>query len=187
MVIMPEKAVQIPEGVEVKEEGSSLVVKGPKGELSREFKNPKIKTEVKAGQVRFSSKEKRRKTLALLGTWAAHMRNMVTGVTKGWEARLKVVYSHFPIKLAQEGDRVMIQNFMGERKPRTAAIVGETKVELKKDEIVLTGINKEEVGQTAANIELAAKVIGYDRRVFQDGCHLVQKCSPVEEPQGGSE
>lgn len=182
---MPEKTVQIPDGVEVKLEGNSLVVRGPRGELSREFRDPRIRTEVKPDNVRFSSEIKRRKVLALLGTWAAHSRNMITGVTNGWEARLKVVYSHFPIKLGQEGDKVLIQNFMGERKPRVASIIGETKVELKKDEIILTGINKEEVGQTAANIELAAKVTGYDRRVFQDGCHLAQKCKPIEQDEEG--
>jgi large subunit ribosomal protein L6 len=183
---MPEKTVQTPEGVEVKLEGSSLVVRGPKGELSREFRNPKIRTEIKAGQVRFSTEEKRRRTLALLGTWAAHLRNMITGVTKGWEARMKVVYSHFPIKLGQEGDRVLIQNFMGERKPRIAIIVGETKIELKKDEIVISGINKEEVGQTCGNLESITKVRGYDRRVFQDGIYILHKPKPSGEEQKSS-
>jgi len=169
-----EKTVQIPDGVEVKLEDNSLVVRGPKGELSREFKNPQIKLAVKQDRVKFSTEMKRRKTLALLGTWVAHARNMIIGVTKGWEARLKVVYSHFPVKLDQEGDKVLIQNFMGERKPRIAKVIGDTKVELKKDEIILTGINKEEVGQTAANIRQATKIKDRDPRVFMDGIYVVK-------------
>lgn len=183
---MPERTVEVPEGVEVKLEDNSLVVRGPLGELKREFRNPKIKTEVKTDHVRFSTEIKRRKTLALLGTWTAHLRNMIIGVTKGWEARMKVVYSHFPIKLGQEGDKVLIQNFMGERKPRIASIVGSSKVELKKDEIVVSGIDKEEVGQTCGNLESVTKVRGYDRRVFQDGIYILHKPKPAGKEQKSS-
>ena len=58
------------------------------------------------------------------------------------------------------------------------------KVELKKDIVIVSGNDKEEVGQAAALIEQTAKVRGYDRRVFQDGIHLIQKASPVE-AEGG--
>lgn len=186
---MPEKAVQIPDGIDVRieREGSRqgrwaavLVVKGPKGELKREFSHPAAKVEIKEGSAVFSAASERRKDRAIVGTWAAHFRNMCAGVSGGWEARLKVIYSHFPMKLSVEGNKVIIGNFLGERKNREAGIVGKAKVEVAKDEIIITGINKEEVGLTAANIERAAKVQGYDRRVFQDGCHLIQKARPIE-------
>ena len=187
---MPEKAVQIPEGIDVRieREGSRqgrlraavLAVKGPKGEMKREFSHPAARAEIKEGTVIFSSDSERKKDRAIVGTWAAHFRNMCAGVSGGWEARLKVVYSHFPMKLSVEGNRVIIGNFLGERKNREAKIVGKAKVEIAKDEIIITGIDKEEVGLTAANIERAAKVQGYDRRVFQDGCHLMQKARPAE-------
>ena len=109
---------------------------------------------------------------------------MITGVTQGWEARLKIVYSHFPMKLTVEGDRLRIGNFLGERRDRTARLRGEVKVELKKDVVVVTGSDREEVGQAAATIELTAKVKGHDRRVFQDGIHLIQKTRPMEPGKG---
>ena len=182
---MAEKAVQIPEGIEVKieREGSRaaiLVVKGPKGELKREFSHPSAKLEIKEGIVVFSASSDRKKDRAIVGTWAAHFKNMCAGVSGGWEARLKVVYSHFPMKLSVEGNKVIIGNFLGQRKNREAKIAGRARVEISKDEIIITGIEKEEVGLTAANIERAAKVQGYDRRVFQDGCHLAQKARAVE-------
>jgi len=86
----------------------------------------------------------------------------------------------FPIKVNVEGSHVVIGNFLGERSNRKADIVGQTKVQVDKDEIIVTGINKENVGHTAANIERAAKVQGFDRRVFQDGCHLTQKARAIE-------
>ena len=69
----------------------------------------------------------------------------------------------------------MISNFLGERKPRSAKIMGDSKVEIKGDTVVVSGIDKELVGQTMANIEQATKVRGFDIRVFQDGIYLVDK------------
>ena len=181
---MNEKSVEIPEGIEVRQVGSSVTVKGPKGELSRDFGHPKVKAEVKGSTVKFIADDDRKKTGALLGTFAAHVKNMATGVASGWEVMLKAVYSHFPMKVAVEGDTVVIQNFMGERNSRKSKIVGQTKVEVKKDEVVVTGIDKEDVGQTAANIEQVTKVTKYDRRVFQDGIYITQKCTPITQSEG---
>jgi large subunit ribosomal protein L6 len=179
-MVMAERTVQIPDGIEARKEGKVLVVKGPKGELRRAFSHPAAKLEIKEGTAVFSTDSRRKKDLAIIGTWAAHFRNMCNGVTRGWEARLKIIYSHFPMKVNVEGSRVVIGNFLGERKNREADIVGNTKVHVEKDEIIITGIDKEQVGNTAANIERAAKVQGYDRRVFQDGCHLIQKAKLIE-------
>jgi large subunit ribosomal protein L6 len=176
---MAEKTVQIPDGIEVEVKGKELAVKGPKGELHRSFFHPSARLEIKEGTVVFSTDSKRKKDRAVVGTWAAHFRNMCVGVTKGWETKLKIVYSHFPMKVNVEGSKVTIGNFLGERKNRSADIVGKTKVEVSKDEIIITGIDKEQVGNTAANIERAAKVQGFDRRVFQDGCHLIQKARAI--------
>ncbi|RLJ10006.1 MAG: 50S ribosomal protein L6 [Candidatus Aenigmatarchaeota archaeon] len=175
------KTITIPEGVEVRFDNETLLVKGPKGELSREFKSKSINVSVDKNEITLSSDSDRKKVKALLGTWAAHMRNMIIGVTTGWEAKLKVVYSHFPIKISKEDDKIIIQNFLGERKERTAKIPDGVEVDIKKDEIIITGIDKERVGQAAANVELATKIKGYDRRVFQDGCYIVQKCKPIGE------
>jgi large subunit ribosomal protein L6 len=176
---MVEKTVEIPKGIEARLEKHELSVRGPKGELRRKLYHPNAKAEIKEGVIVFSTQSKRKKDRAIVGTWAAHFRNMCSGVTKGWEARLKIIYSHFPIKVSVEGRKVVIANFLGERSNRQTEIVGAVKVEVSKDEIIVTGIDKEEVGQTAAKIETAAKVQGFDRRVFQDGCHLSQKAKPI--------
>jgi large subunit ribosomal protein L6 len=174
-----EKIVTIPEGVQVSLEGRILKVTGPKGDLSRNIRGSPVKIEISDEQVRFISESDRRKVKSYAGTWAAHLRNMVTGVTDGWEARLKVVYSHFPMKLSVEGSKVNIGNFLGERRDRSASVKGDVKVEVKKDVVIVTGNDRDEVGQAAALIEQTATVRGYDRRVFQDGIHLIQKTSPI--------
>ena len=70
---------------------------------------------------------------------------------------------------------MIINNFLGERKSRSARVLPGTKVEIGKDEVVITGMDKENVGQTMANIEQATRVHGFDVRIFQDGIYLIDK------------
>ena len=70
---------------------------------------------------------------------------------------------------------VTIENFIGERHPRSSKIVGDAKVQVKGDEVIITGVNKEDVGQTMANLEQATKIRGKDPRVFQDGIYLTSR------------
>jgi large subunit ribosomal protein L6 len=117
----------------------------------------------------------RREQLAMLGTLESHLKNMITGVTKGYEYTMKVVYSHFPIQLKIEGKQVIVGNFLGEKRARKANIQGNTKVLIKGDQVIISGMNKEDVGQTAANIRQATKIKRFDPRVFQDGVYLVER------------
>jgi large subunit ribosomal protein L6 len=171
---MFEKTVEIPDGVKASMSGNRLVVTGPKGQLERVFFNHVVKMEVKDGVLRVSSSEDRRKSKALAGTWVAVSEDMMLGVKFEWEAKLKAVYSHFPMKLGVDGQKFVIQNFLGEKAPRTAKIAAGTKVKVEKEIVIVTGIDREKVGQTAGNIEIAAKITGYDRRVFQDGVFMTQ-------------
>jgi len=171
-----EKKVKIPENVKVSIEGNRVKVSGPKGELEKTFKIPKdVKVEIVENNVRVFSENERRKIKAIVGTIAAHIRNMIEGVQNGYVYKLKMVYSHFPFTVKVEGDKVIIQNFLGERTPRIAKIIGNVKVEVKGQEIIVSGIDIDAVGQTAGNIEQATRITGKDRRVFQDGIFIVSK------------
>lgn len=168
--------IPIPEGVQVSlEEGGRLKVKGPQGEVSRMLAHPRVRVELKGKHVVVSSEQPRKREKALVGTYGAHIRNMLEGVTKGFEYKMKIVYAHFPIKASVKGDTFVIENFLGEKHPRKAKILGATKVTVKGDQVVLTGPDIEEVGQTAANIERATRIKGYDPRVFQDGIYITEK------------
>lgn len=175
-----EKTVEIPDGVKVSFEENVLVVSGPEGEIRKRFIKGPLKVSQKKNEITFSVDSTRRKKISRVGTWASHLRNMIIGVTKGWEAKSKLVYSHFPVKLKVEGDKVSIQNFMGEQRSRESNIIGDTEVKIQKDELTITGINKEDVGQTAANLEIVTKVKNKDKRVYQDGIYIVQKPKPQE-------
>jgi large subunit ribosomal protein L6 len=169
------RQVEIPEGVAVSVDGNTVTVKGPKGELSRKLSYPEIEIKREDSILVVNSRVDRKRHRAMVGTLAAHISNMVAGVTKGYEYRMKVVYSHFPIQLKAASGELIINNFLGERKSRSARVLPGTKLEIGKDEVVVTGIDKEHVGQTMANIEQATRVRGFDIRVFQDGIYLVDK------------
>ncbi len=167
--------ITIPENVEVKIENNIVTLKGEKGELSRFFSHPKINMKINGKNVEIQSKNVGRKEKALVGTWVAHIKNMITGVTTGFEYKMKTVFSHFPIKTMVEENEFVIQNFLGERAPRKAKIIEGVTVAIKDDDITVNGIDKEKVGQTVANIERAAKVKKRDIRVFQDGVYRISK------------
>ena len=175
MVAMYSTELKIPENVKVEIEGKKVKVSGEKGQLERNFAERGIKIDLAEGKIVISSESERKKFRALVGTIAAHIKNMIEGVTKGFTYRLRVVYSHFPVTVKVEGDKVLIQNFLGERVPRVAKIVGKTQVKVEGSDLIVSGINIEEVGQTAANIEQACRIVGYDRRKFMDGIYIVSK------------
>lgn len=171
-----EKELVIPDNVTIEIDNKHVKISGPKGSLEKEFKYFfDIKISKKENKIIVTSTSDRRKVKAMVGTIIAHTRNMIRGVTEGYTYKMRVVYSHFPVTVKVEGDKVMIHNFLGETVPRVAKIVGDTKVEVKGQDIVLTGPSKDGVGQTSGNIEQACKISKYDRRVFQDGIYIVEK------------
>jgi large subunit ribosomal protein L6 len=168
--------VKIPEKVEVDfDPNNTFTVQGPNGKLTRKLSHPSVKITRESGDIVFTCDLPKKKDKAMVRTFASHLINMCKGVTGGFQYTMKTVYSHFPIKATLKGKALIIENFMGEKKPRSAKILGDTKVLVKGNDITLIGPNIEEVGQTAANIERATKIRKRDPRVFQDGIYIVDR------------
>ena len=173
-----QRTVTFPTGVTAEQKGTVLSVKGPKGALERDFVFDHVNWTLDGDKLTIASTSDRKKIGAGIGTLAAHVQNMITGVTVGFEASLKVVYAHFPIKVTVQGTKVVVSNFLGERSDRITEAAEGVKVEVKKDDVFVSGPDKDKVGQTAGRIEGVARVTGFDKRVFMDGIHLVQKAHP---------
>ncbi len=168
--------IPIPEFVSVELEGRRLRVKGPKGVVERDFGYARGVLMSKREQVivleaHFADRRLKAQFYAI----ASHIKNMIDGVTRGYRYKLKIVYSHFPVSVRTEGDRVVIENFLGERAPRVAKIVGDVKVTVTKTDVIVEGCDLEAVSQTAANIEQATKIKEFDRRVFVDGIYIYER------------
>ena len=168
--------IKIPDTITISLEGKIIHINGEKGSLSKKLSHPKITIKLQNNIIILSTlKSTNRKEKAMLGTFTAHIKNMIKGVSEGYEYKMKTVYSHFPIKTSVEGNDFIIQNFFGERLPRKAKILENVTVETKGDNVTVSGIDKEKVGQTVANIERATRVKKRDIRVFQDGVYLIDK------------
>ncbi len=171
-VSIVERSLQIPEGVKLELGGRAVTVTGPKGTLSKDLSHLPITMELSGGRLRIYEEWPRKREIAMVGTAAAHVRNMITGVTKGYAYGLKVVYAHFPITVKVQKGRLMIENFTGEKTPRSAPILPDVEVKVEGDTITVEGLDKERVSQTAANIQSATRIKEKDQRVFLDGIYV---------------
>jgi large subunit ribosomal protein L6 len=167
----------LPKGVTLTVVGRTLRAKGPLGSVERPFPADILGLTVSAGSVRLELKlpPQRRQNRALLKTWAAHLANIGGGLTRGVEARLKVVAAHFPMKVQVKGQELVIENFLGEKYPRTTHLVPGTSASVEGDIVRVSGFDVEHVGQSAANIERVTRIRDYDPRVFQDGIYLIER------------
>ena len=157
--------VAIPEGVTIEIKGKDVSVKGPKGSVAKKF-SAIVKIEKKDSEIVVHGSEKEN---AYIGTVESLINSMFIGVTEGFHKKLKVLYAHFPATLEIKGDKVLVKNFIGEKHPRKARIMGDTKVEVKGQDVTVSGADKEAVGQTMANLKSAMRIRKKDLRVFQDG------------------
>lgn len=152
-----QKPVMIPKGVEVSVlENNVVKVKGPKGELLKEFK-PDVKISVKDGQVvveRFSDKPFFK---ALHGTTRAIINNMVTGVSKGFSKRL--IINEKTYKANVNASKVEFN--LGYSHPIVMEIPKGLSVSIEGQIITVSGINKEHVGEFAQKIRHLRRVDPY--------------------------
>jgi large subunit ribosomal protein L6 len=182
-VRLPEisRTIQVPDGVDVTLDKRKVTVKGAKGTLTRDFSYVPVSIEAEdAKTVRIWAEWPRKKEASLVGTVNSHIQNMITGVEKGFLYKLKIVFSHFPISVKVQDKFVLIENFTGERQGRKAKIIGDVKVKVESEDVLVEGINLEDVSQTAANIEQATKVKKKDPRVFLDGIYVYERKEGME-------
>ena len=167
--------IEIPSGVNVAVNGSTVTVKGKLGSTSKAI-NPKF-TDVKVQGSKLTISETKEKKLARKSALAAmalktQLSDAIGGVESGITVKMKVLFAHFPTSLEVKGKTLFMKNLFGEKVPREVTIVGDTKVEIKGQDVTIKGVDKYEVGQTIANIRKGCYARGYDTRVFQDGLYV---------------
>ncbi|RDD52220.1 50S ribosomal protein L6 [Nanoarchaeota archaeon NZ13-N] len=172
-----EDTIEVPKEVQVRLEKDKIIIKGPKGEKLRKIDNPKIIVELKENKLHLKSYFATRREVRSLNTLASHIRNDIEGVTKGFIYKLKAVYIHFPFKMKIQGDKFIIENFLGERANREIEIPKDVKVRIEGDIVIVESYDIEKAGNFAGLLEaLAKKKVGKkDPRKFQDGIYIIQK------------
>ena len=167
--------IEIPKEVEANIDGSLLTIKGSDGEIKREFNLEGFGLEKKENKIIIGPKKATKKEKKLINTNAAHIRNMIAGVQKKFEYKLKIAFTHFPINVENKDGEIIIKNFLGEKIPRKSKILMGVDINIEGDIITVRSHNKELAGQTAANLETATKIKNKDLRIFQDGIYITSK------------
>jgi len=145
--------IDIPEGVTVDIKDNNITVKGPKGTLLRAI-HPKVKVDFKDGVVTVDVQNKEnKKERALWGTFASHILNMVTGVTKGFQKQLEV--NGVGYKVALQGKDIKLE--VGYSHPVVYKMSENVSAKIEKNVITLESIDKESLGSTAAEIRAIKK------------------------------
>jgi len=167
--------IEIPEGVEAEVKGDEVIVKGKEGENKRDFDVKGLVFQKEGNKIRIGNKKSTKKEKKMINTIAAHIKNMIKGVQKKFEYKLKVCFSHFPITVEVAGQQVLIKNFLGEKTPRKTSIPAGVHMKVDKDIITINSTDRELAGKAAANLENITRIRMRDRRVFQDGIFMTSK------------
>lgn len=139
--------VSLPEGVTVTITGKTVVVKGPKGELTLTLP-ASVGVEQADGELRLTSRMATKAQTAVYGTYRALLQNMVTGVTTGWSKTLEIVGTGYRAEV-QNGALVLT---IGYSHPVTIPSQEGISFKVEKNDVTVEGVDRQAVGQVAANI-----------------------------------
>ncbi|MEM5794650.1 MAG: 50S ribosomal protein L6 [Bacillota bacterium] len=140
--------IAIPEGVKVDVKGNVVSVKGPKGELSRELHKDMI-IEVANGEILVKRPTEEKQHKSLHGLTRSLIANMVTGVTKGFQKNLEIAGVGY--RAAKQGNKLVLT--LGYSHPVEVEQPKGLDIQVPAPtKIIVSGINKEQVGAMAAQI-----------------------------------
>ena len=177
--ISVKEVLEIPESVDVSVASRVVVVKGPRGSLTKNFKHAQIDIRKDGNNVLIEKWFGNPKEASTVRSIKSHISNMITGVTHGYEYKMKFVYAHFPINASiTENDTVLeVRNFIGEKVLRRVQMQEGCKVSRtdNKDEIAIVGNDIQAVSISAAQISQCAIAKRKDIRKFLDGIYVTEK------------
>ncbi len=168
-------SIDLPSGLSGSFQSGQLVITGPLGKVIQDFSKIPVGIKIEGSKIEITTTGSRRTDNAILNTARSLITNAIHGVQFGYEYKLKVIFAHFPVTVKVQGNKVLVENFYGERSPRVAEIIGDTKVQVQGEDIIVNGVSIKDVGQTAANLEQATTVKRKDQRVFLDGVYVYER------------
>lgn len=147
------KPISIPVGVETKIVEDQIIIKGPKGEIKQKI-HPLVIINIENNNLKISvTNPENKKQKALWGTFVRLIQNMIEGVTKGFEKKLQLVGIGFRAQVS--GDKLVLN--IGFSHPIDYQIPSSVKISVDKDIITISGIDKQLVGEVAAQIRKLKK------------------------------
>jgi len=167
--------IEIPQGAQCSFENNILKCKKDSVELSRKIEIPGVKIKIGEKEITLEIEAGNRDKFKQIMANMAHIKNIFYGLERKFVYKMQACNVHFPMTLKVDKNKLLINNFLGEKQSRKAEIIPGVNVEIKGQDLTISSHDKEAAGQTAANIEKATKVRYKDRRIFQDGIYIVEK------------
>ena len=178
--------VEVPEDVKVSVKSKVVRVEGPRGELERSFRKipiqiAEVKEDGRVTKVMVRIWFAKSKPKSCVNTVCKHIRNMITGVTKGYKYVMKYGYNILPMQpVAIDGGKTLqVVNYLGQKYVRKIkacpGVIIKTGENETKKEIFVTGIDPSAVGLTCALINQNCTIRNVDRRKFKDGIYISQR------------
>jgi large subunit ribosomal protein L6 len=164
------QTVIVPKGTEVKLSGTVFSAKGPKGTLTRDFTG-NVSINIENDSITFTPKKLDPKTNALWGTYASHVKNMIIGVNDGYVKKLILEGVGFKSEVA--GD--MLNLALGFSHPVKVKIPAGIVVSAEKNNITVTGIDKELVGQFTSSLRSLKKPEPYKGKGFRYSDEVIRR------------
>ena len=168
--------IELPEGITATIEKEELILKKENKEIRRKL-NSLIGLKIENNKILIKIKKTNKRDKKIFGTFKAHIKNMIKGLTEGFTYKLQISNVHFPMNVSYDKttNELIVKNFLGEKKDRRIKLKENVDVNIDKEIIELTSYNIEKAGQTAADIEKGTKVRNKDRRIYQDGIFIIEK------------
>jgi large subunit ribosomal protein L6 len=168
--------IEIPEGIIASVEEGVLIMKKEDKEIRRKLMSL-IDMEMKGNKLIVKTDRVRKIERKLFGTFKAHVRNMIKGLTEGFMFKLKIANVHFPMNVSfdKTSNSVIVKNFLGEKTDRIITIPQGVEIKVDKEDIEIKGYDIEVAGDAATRIEKGTRVRNKDRRIYQDGIFIIEK------------
>ena len=164
------KGVTIPAGTTVTQQDTTFTVKGPLGELVRDFNGP-VEIKIEGDSISFTPKNSSKEAKALWGTYASHLVNMVQGVNKAFEKKL--IIEGVGYKVEQQGNVLVFSLGFSHKVPME--VPKDVKVLVEKNNITFSSINKESIGQFAAQVRAKKKPEPYKGKGIRYSDEVVRR------------
>lgn len=164
------KGATIPTGTTVTQNDTVVTVKGPLGELSRDFRGP-VDIKVEGATMVFTPKNSSKEARALWGTYASHLVNMVAGVNTAFSKKL--IIEGVGYKVEPQGNVLVFSLGFSHKVPMN--IPSDVKVLVEKNILTISSINKESVGQFAAQVRANKKPEPYKGKGIRYSTEVVRR------------
>jgi large subunit ribosomal protein L6 len=163
--------IQVPAGVEVSFQNGTFTVKGPKGTLSRAFQKD-VAVSIENGVVTLTPDKKSVKAPALWGTYAAHVRNMIKGVTEGFVKKLEIEGVGY--RAEAQGQKIKLA--MGFSHPVELFAPEGVSILVEKSIVTISGADIEAVGQFASDVRAVREPEPYKGKgIHYVGEYIIRK------------